>query len=67
MLHSQSSAAQGFFNEICVVSYGAVTALTVLTGNSPVAWATHTCSTFPQARITVGAMLETGLVTMAPP
>lgn len=41
--------------------------LTVLTGDSPVAWATHTCSSFPQARVTVGAMLETGLVTVAAP
>lgn len=41
--------------------------LTVLTGDSPVAWATHTCSGFPQARVTIGTMLETGLVTVAAP
>lgn len=39
----------------------------VLTGDSPVAGTTHTRSSLPQARVTVGAMLEAGLVTVAPP
>lgn len=39
----------------------------VLTGDSPVARAAHTRSSFPQARVAVGAMLVTGLVTVAPP
>lgn len=41
--------------------------LTVLTGDSPVAWTTHTRSSFPQARVAVGAMFETGLVTVSAP
>ena len=41
--------------------------LTVLTGDSPVAWTTHTRSGFPQARVAVGAMFETSLVTVAAP
>lgn len=39
----------------------------VLAGDSPESWATHTRSIFPQAGVTVGAMLETGVVTVAPP
>lgn len=41
--------------------------LTVLAGDSPVAWAAHTRSSFPQTRVAVWTMLEAGLVTVAPP
>lgn len=41
--------------------------LTVLTGDSPVAGATHTCSRLSLAGVAVGAVLETGLVAVAPP
>lgn len=44
-----------------------LTTLTVLTGDSPVAWTTHTRPGFPHARVAVGAMLETRLVAVAPP
>lgn len=43
------------------------TTLTVLAGDSPVAWAAHTRSSFPQTRVAVWTMLEAGLVTVAPP
>lgn len=46
---------------------GALTTLTVLTGDSPVTRSTHTCSGFPQARVAVGAMLEAGVITVGPP
>lgn len=39
----------------------------VLTGDSPVAWTTHTSSGFFYACVTVGAMLEAGLITVASP
>ena len=44
-----------------------MTTLTVLTGDSPVSWATHTRPSFPHTRVTVGAVLEAGLVTVTAP
>lgn len=41
--------------------------LTVLTGGSPKAWTTDTCSTLPQACVTVQAMLKTGFVAVTSP
>lgn len=41
--------------------------LTVLTGESPEARATHTFPAVSHAGVTVGAVLETGLVAVAPP
>lgn len=39
----------------------------VLTGDPPVTWTTHTRPSFPQAGVAVGAVLEAGLVAVAPP
>lgn len=41
--------------------------LTVLTGHPPVAWPTHTRSGLSLAGVTIGTVLETGLVAVAPP
>lgn len=41
--------------------------LTVLTGDSPKAWATHTRSSLPQACVTVWAKLETRFVAVTTP
>lgn len=41
--------------------------LTVLTGHPPVAWPTHTRPCLSLAGVTVGTVLETGLVAVAPP
>lgn len=41
--------------------------LTVLTGDSPKAWATHTSSSLPQACVTVWAKLKTRFVAVMSP